>query len=176
MRESLTDISPFKILQFTILTFALLFSYSSHATLPYGLQKVGDGTMSWMFFDIYDASLFTTNGDYQSNIYPQMLTINYLKSINKNRLIKATEEQWSLQGFNNSQMKLWIQSLQQIWPDIKSGDSLTFYVAENKKSYFYHNQTLLGGINSEGFPEGFLAIWLSDKTSQPKLRLQLLGL
>ncbi|PKG38536.1 chalcone isomerase family protein [Psychromonas sp. Urea-02u-13] len=31
-------------------------------------------------------------------------------------------------------------------------------------------------MNSEDFSDAFLAIWLSDKTSQPKLRRQLLGL
>jgi hypothetical protein len=175
-QRNLTKTRALKALQVTILTFALLFSYSSHAFMPHQLQKVGDGTMSWLFLDLYDASLFTPSGNYQSDIYPQALTINYLKNVNKKRLIKATEEQWVLQEFEESKVKYWLQSLQQIWPDIKSGDSLTFYVAENKKGYFYHNQTLLGEINSEDFSDAFLSIWLSEKTSQPQLRRQLLGL
>ena len=174
--ENLTKIKCIKSLQFTLFIFALLFSYSSNATLPQQLQKVGNGTMSWMFLDIYDASLFTDSGDYKADVYPQVLTITYLKSINKQRLIKATEDQWLLQKFENTKVKHWLLSLQDIWPDIKSGDSLTFYVAENKKGYFYHNQTLLGEINTDGFSDAFLAIWLSEKTSQPKLRRQLLGL
>lgn len=119
--------------QSTLLLVTLLFSLSAQASLPHQLEKVGDGTMSWMFLDIYDASLFTTDGDYSSTVYPQVLTLNYLKNINKKRLINATKEQWILQGFEDTKMKYWLQSLQQIWPDIKSGDSLTFYVSENKK-------------------------------------------
>jgi hypothetical protein len=165
-----------KKLQSALFLVTLLFSFSAQARLPHQLEKVGDGTMSWMFLDIYNASLFTTDGDYSSAVYPQVLTLNYLKSINKKRLINATKEQWILQGFEDAKMKGWLQSLQQIWPDIKSGDSLTFYVNENKKGFFYHNKILLGGINSEDFSNAFLAIWLSDKTSQPELRRDLLGL
>ena len=132
--------------------------------------------MSWMFLDIYRVSLFTSSGDYKDQSYPQLLTINYLKNINKDSLIEATEEQWLLQGVEQAQLNNWLKLLDQIWPDINKGDNLTFYVAENKTGYFYYNQSLIGSINSEGFSYAFLNIWLSEKTSQPKLRRQLLAL
>jgi hypothetical protein len=174
--RTLTKITTIKTLQITILFFALLFSLSSNATLPNKLQKVGQGTMSWFLLDIYDASLFTDSGSYQANMYPQVLTITYLKNISKQRLIKATKDQWLLQDFEASKVRQWLLRLEQVWPDIKSGDSLTFYVNENKNGYFYHNQNLLGGIDNEDFSDAFLAIWLSEKTSQPQLRRELLGL
>ncbi|PKG38482.1 hypothetical protein [Psychromonas sp. Urea-02u-13] len=124
-----------KMLQSMLFLVTLLFSLSAQARLPHQLEKVGNGTMSWMFLDIYHASLFTRDGDYSSTVYPQVLTLNYLKNINKKRLVNATKEQWILQGFEDAKMKGWLQSLQKIWPDIKSGDSLTFYVSENKKGF-----------------------------------------
>ena len=165
-----------KYLLFIFLFSTLSLSFSVNAVQPKQLQKVGDGIMSWMFIDIYYAKFATKSGDYKPEVYPQSLTITYLKNITKKRLIKATKEQWRLQGFDNNKIKRWLQAIEKIWPDIKSGESLTFYVDENKKGTFYHNQTLLGEINSNSFSPAFLAIWLSDKTSQPKLRQQLLGL
>lgn len=132
--------------------------------------------MSWMFLDIYHASLFTSTGDYNERIYPQALTINYLKNISKKSLIEATQEQWLLQDVDQVKLNHWLTLLHQIWPDINKGDNLTFYVTGNKEGHFYYNQALVGSINSDGFSDAFLNIWLSEKTSQPKLRRQLLAL
>lgn len=172
-----TSIKSINYVQSIILIFVLLFSPSIYASsLPHKLIKVGEGTMSWMLLDIYRASLYTESGLYREGVYPQVLTINYLKNINKQRLIKATEEQWLLQGVDTEKVQGWLKLLRQIWPDINNGDSLTFYVAENREGSFYYNQRLLGNINNDDFSDAFLAIWLSEKTSEPKLRRQLLSL
>lgn len=161
---------------FLLSLFILSVSFKAGAITTQQLQKVGQGTMSWMFLNIYDAALLTPDGNYQKGTYPQALTITYLKNINKNRLIKATKEQWQLQRFSDENINEWLHSIDEIWPDIKDGDRLTFYVGEDKKGYFYHNDTLLGGIENQAFSGAFLAIWLSEQTSQPQLRRQLLGL
>ncbi|WP_413702284.1 chalcone isomerase family protein [Psychromonas sp. KJ10-10] len=162
---------------FIAIFFILISHHTVNATsLPQQLIKVGEGTMSWMFLDIYHASLFTSTGKYNEQSHPQVLTINYLKNIKKNSLIEATEEQWLLHDVDEEKLKNWLQLLHQIWPDINKGDSLTFHVAENKEGYFYYNQELIGRIPNEDFCNAFLAIWLSEKTSQPKLRRQLLAL
>jgi hypothetical protein len=144
--------------------------------MPQGLVKVGEGTMSWMFLDIYHASLHTKSGQYREGDFPQLLTINYLKTINKQRLIDATEEQWLLQDVDKKKVQRWLKLLHQIWPDINKGDSLTYYVTKSREGYFYHNGELLGNIKSNDFSDAFLAIWLSEKTSQPKLRRQLIAI
>lgn len=166
----------FNVIKFLfILIFATL-SVTTKAEVFSQFQKVGNGSMSWMFIDIYDASLFTKSGRYKAGVYPQVLNITYLKNIDKKRLISATKEQWELQTFSDENIKSWLKELESIWPNINSGDSLTFYVAENKRGDFYHNDSWLGGIDNPKFSEAFLSIWLSEKTSQPRLREQLLGL
>jgi hypothetical protein len=65
--------------------------------------------------------------------------------------------------------------LEKIWPDIKEGDSLSLYVSNNK-STFYFNNDLIGEIEQQEFSQLFLDIWLSKNTSEPKLRLELLGI
>jgi len=156
-------------------TCILFVSLSGHAYPTKDLKKVGQGTMSWMFIDIYDAEFFTSNGKYKPNQFPQVLTITYLKDIKQKRLIDATKEQWVLQGQNSESVKRWIAILSDIWPDIQQGDKLTFYVEQNKKGTFFHNGQAIGHIKEQAFSMAFLSIWLSEKTSQPELRQQLLG-
>ena len=139
------------------------------------LKKVGEGTMSWMFLDIYHAALLTKSGHYNDNTYPVALTITYLKNINKDRLIKATKEQWLLQGYTVQQITPWLTTLKEIWPNISDGDSLSFVIDKSRIGTFYHNKTRLGKIDSAKLSDAFIAIWLSNKTSEPALRGQLLG-
>lgn len=153
-----------------------ILSMPVQASLTAPLKKVGEGDMSWMFIDIYRATLFTEKGTYQASNYPQALSITYLKNINKNKLLAATKDQWLLQNFDAVKVEHWLNTLGQIWPDIQTNDTLLFYVSENKKGTFYYNETLIGSVKDSELSVAFLAIWLSDKTSQPKLRRQLLGI
>ena len=61
-----------------------------------------------------------------------------------------------------------------LWPNIEEGDTLLLKVEETK-STFYHNGELRGEITDQYFGPMFLAIWLSENTSQPELRTQLIG-
>jgi hypothetical protein len=40
---------------------------------------------------------------------------------------------------------------------------------------FFHNGKLRADVTDPDFARAFIAIWLSPKTSEPKLRLALLG-
>ena len=61
-----------------------------------------------------------------------------------------------------------------MWPDIKEGDSLSLLIHQGR-SVFYFNQQYIGVINPSDFGQIFLAIWLSENTSEPELRRELLG-
>ncbi|GLS91926.1 hypothetical protein GCM10007916_29960 [Psychromonas marina] len=136
---------------------------------------VGQGEMSWLFIDLYQASLYSPTGDYKQAQYPQALNIIYQKDIDKDHLISATEKEWQKLAFNNTQYNGWLNQLDNLWPDIKKGDQLLFMVEDDGSGYFYHNNKLLGGVDNQQFAEAFLSIWLSKNTSEPKLRQQLLG-
>ena len=59
---------------------------------------------------------------------------------------------------------------------MREGDSLTLWVNTQGDSHFYFGDKKLGQIQDETFGEAFLAIWLSERTSEPELRQGLLGL
>lgn len=140
------------------------------------LQTVGQGEMQWLFIDLYQAKLYAKGGEYRAHSYPHALDIAYRIDIDKEDLVTATQEQWQQLSFEGQRYQRWLSQLSQIWPDIKSGDKLTFVVTDENTSRFYHNGELLSSLNQPGFADAFLAIWLSPNTSRPDLRRQLLGL
>ena len=63
-----------------------------------------------------------------------------------------------------------------MWPDIEKGDQLLLRVTEELASRFVFNGQVVGSISDPAFTERFLAIWLSEKSSYPEQRKQLLGI
>lgn len=137
--------------------------------------EVGNATFTFLFWDIYNSRLFTKTGEYDENSDQDLLfKIKYLKDISADELIKRTVEQWQHLKYDESKYQHYIPKMKAIWPDIKSGDSLTLY-RKNQTTLFYFNNEEVGNINDKRFSNLFLDIWLSNNTSQPKLRKQLIG-
>ena len=137
-------------------------------------KAVGEGVMSYMFWDLYRAKLATTDGDYQAGEHPVRLTLTYLRDIEASDIVKATFDQW--RHLDKAQyVSEYGDTLQGLWPDITEGDSLAFETNEQGVGTFYYNGEKLQTIEQQAFSEAFLAIWLSPDTSEPKLRQKLIG-
>ncbi len=163
------------------LTLALTLSNASMATTTAvvdrsGLKLVGEGVMSVLFWDVYLARFYTTSGSYQAEISPLALEFNYMMDIEANDLIEETINQWREIGLDVHPLEgKWSEQLATIWPDVNDGDQLLFRVDEQLNSRFYYNQKFVGSIESSEFSQRFAAIWLSEKTTAPKVRKKLLG-
>ncbi|MEH6465254.1 MAG: chalcone isomerase family protein [Shewanella psychromarinicola] len=139
------------------------------------LIQVGSADMSLLWFDIYTAKLFSLDGKYQANRFPMILDIQYHRDIQAPDLVDATIEQWQHLGLTEDDISLLSQQLVRAWPDVKQGDRLTFRVNNPNDAAFLLNDTPYYQVSNAQFPEAFLDIWLSEKTSHPKLRKQLIG-
>lgn len=139
------------------------------------LKVVGQAEMRWLMFPLYRITLKTIDGRYQENRYPQMLDILYLRNIDKQDLLTATDSEWKGLGFPLAQRKEWIRQLGNLWPSIKRGDRLAFHIDSTGQNYFILNKKKIGGIADKQFGQSFLAIWLSPKTSRPRIRQRLLA-
>lgn len=137
---------------------------------------VGNGDMKWTFFKLYTATLYSLDGQYREGSYPLALEIQYQRNIRASALVKATDEQWQQLGVGGEQRETWLALIRDIWPDVKKGDRLRIEVMSNGASRFLYNQAVLADIDERSFGRGFLDIWLSPKTSQPRLRQQLTGM
>ena len=62
-----------------------------------------------------------------------------------------------------------------IFPDIKQGDALIGVSVPGKEARFYNREKLIATVPDPEFAKAFFDIWLSEKSSEPKLRLKLLG-
>lgn len=163
---------------------SLLLTASVSASPVSHLSKVGEGEMNYLFWTIYQAEFY--RGADQDNDTPlnvmiakdkneKALKIEYFKSIEKRALIDATVQQWQHLGYQQSNIDKWSAPLESIWPDVEPGNTITLTVLKNGQSQFFFNGELIGAIDSHDFGEAFLSIWLSENTSEPKLRQQLLG-
>lgn len=158
-----------------IFLICFFFSFYGFASPVQDLTKYGEGQMSVMFWDLYKAELFGQAPSYQADATPIALKITYLRDIDKKDLIEATLDQWVHIGYENESIPKWATQLEKIWPDIKENSQLTIRVHPDGSSDFYDATSKIGSMTDPQFGKAFLAIWLSKKTSEPKLRAQLIG-
>ncbi|GGP59356.1 hypothetical protein GCM10009347_27210 [Shewanella algicola] len=140
------------------------------------LIQVGSASMSMMWFDIYSATLYSIDGKYQAEQWPLKLEIEYHRDIDAEDLIDATVDQWLHLGLSEQQIDQYREQLVNAWPDVKEGDRLTFMVNNRAQAEFLFNDKPYFQVSHIEFPQDFLAIWLSENTSRPKLRQQLIGM
>ncbi|GLX81386.1 chalcone isomerase family protein [Thalassotalea eurytherma] len=137
-------------------------------------KDVGQAKFRVLFFNIYQSRLASESGEFDKQT-AYVFEITYLRDITQSDLIERTIEQWQHLGIDERQYQAYLPKLQALWPNIKKGDQLALFV-ENNQAQFFYNQAFIGEVNNGTFADDFLAIWLSEKTSQPKLRQQLLGM
>lgn len=138
------------------------------------LKMVGEAQFSVLFWDIYYSRLYTPTGTFETVSTDTVFEIKYQRDISQVDLIDRTIEQWQHLDFPAAKYQAFVPKLAELWPDIKKGDTLALLV-DQQSSYFYFNDQYLGKIEGELFAPLFLAIWISPKTSQPRLRQQLIG-
>ncbi|CAH6869227.1 Chalcone_isomerase domain-containing protein [Vibrio chagasii] len=150
---------------------ALLFAGNAKASAVDDLSKRGQGEMSYLFWTLYSAEFYTAPSSSE-----RALKIEYYRAIDSKDLVEATEDQWNKLGYPNSNIERWLKPLYSMWPNVEAGSTLTIRVAEDNVSRFYFDEQPIGVIQDKQFGDAFLAIWLSENTSEPGLRKQLLGL
>ena len=149
------------------------------------MKEVGQAKLTKFFFDIYQSRLLVHSAEFNTDlllnskdkqsIYPIAFKITYLRDIKSKYLVKETVKQWQHLNISEKEYGTFIPYLSQLWPNINKDDTLLLYISNNQ-SVFYLNNEYLGQINNMTFGMLFLNIWLSESTSEPELRQQLLGL
>jgi hypothetical protein len=168
--------SKFTLLCFVTILYTLTFSGVTMADPLADLKKVGEAKLQVLFWDVYNSSLYSQTGEYQVEIFPQALKIDYLRDIDAKDLIDRTQDEWEKLGIEKAKFSPWISLLTDIFPDIKKGDTLLLNVNENHQSEFFFNGTTIGQITDQTFGKSFLRIWLDENCSYPKVRKKLIGI
>ncbi len=139
-------------------------------------EKVGEGSLTYLFWHVYDATLYASEGQWQPE-QPHALSLTYQRALEGKQIADRSIEEMRRQGINDElKMASWHRQLSQILPDVDQGTVLTGIFTEDKTTVFYQADTKLGEIEDPDFGKHFFAIWLGENTSAPNLRKQLLAL
>ncbi|MFK8068441.1 MAG: chalcone isomerase family protein [Gammaproteobacteria bacterium] len=160
---------------FSISSFPLLSADHIGMHVP-EVQKVGEGRLKYLFWNVYDATLYTPKGIWQDE-KPFALKLSYLLELEGEKIADRSIEEIRNQGFKNELiLATWHNQMRKIFPDVDKGISITGIYTTQGESIFYRQNEEIGRIRDPEFGKAFFNIWLSEKTSEPELRKQLLGL
>jgi hypothetical protein len=134
------------------------------------LMPVGAATLHWFGLHVYDVALYAQDATYKTN-GTAALSIRYNISIKRRRLLDTTLKEWERMGKGGDiQRARWINQVGPLWPDLKSGDSLTAFRRQDGPTQFYFGDRLLGEVSDPAFGPAFFAIWLDEDCRYPEVR------
>ena len=134
---------------------------------------IGNANYSFLFWNIYDAELYSTSKKYNSN--ELAIILRYNRSIDKETLIRETindiKEQKSI---SNQQEEKWKSLLESIYIDTKTNKKFIAIRINNKSIFYYNNKKLYESFDQE-FNQLFFDIWLRSNSKNPNFTKTLLG-
>ncbi len=130
-------------------------------TLSAALQDktaVGKARLRYWGFDVYESQRFG-------------LELAYLRDFKGADIAeRSIDEMKGLATIEPAQATRWTQAMSTLFPDVKRGDRITGVHVPGSGARFYLNGRLLGEVADDAFSRLFFGIWLSPKTSQPRMR------
>ncbi len=138
-------------------------------------ELVGKARMEYLFWDVYDAELYAPHGIWNKS-QPFALSLQYLLELDGEAIASRSVSEIRAQGFDDEDtLARWYEAMRGIFPDVDETTRITGIMDRNQHTRFYRNGALIGKIDEPLFGEWFFNIWLSEETSEPKMRERLLG-
>ena len=138
-------------------------------------QKVGEGRLTYAFWDVYDATLYAPNGQWDA-ARAFALSLHYLRPLDGSDIADRSVQEMRTQGFDDEvKLAAWNAQLKRIFPNVERGTVLSAIYTPKEGTSFFRDRELIGEIKGDEFAHHFFAIWLGEKTSEPSLRRRLLG-
>ena len=143
-----------------------------------GAFLAGAGRMRYFTFNVYDASLWVVPG-FTASRYAQStfaLQLNYLRSL-EGRLIaqRSLTEMERGASMPPVQQRRWLAAMEDVFPNVKAGDHITGLHQPGVGARFWFNGQARAMVADPEFSRLFFGIWLSESTSEPRLRTALLA-
>ncbi len=129
-------------------------------------------------FGVYDARLWVEPG-FEANTYDShgfALELSYLRDFSNAAISdRSIDEMQRLAPIPEAKRASWRQSLRAAFPDVRKGDRITGINRPGVGAVFMTNGRPTGEIRDPEFARQFFGIWLSARTSEPRLRAALLA-
>lgn len=140
------------------------------------LKALGGGLLRVFGFQVYNVYLWTPAGAAFDRSKPYALDLQYLRTFSAKQLAERSIDEMRGQGTGSETVyPKWLAEMERVFADVKAGDRLTGVVTPTKTSKFFYNGTYRGEVIDAAFADAFFGIWLSEKSSQPRVRNLLLG-
>lgn len=138
-------------------------------------KVVGEAQLKVMFWKIYDAKLAAPNGEWKKDT-PFALSLTYLRDFDGEEIASRSVDEMRDIGYKDEMLLAkWFEQMRSVFPNVKEGENITGVMDNQQNTHFYYDGNLIGSIEDQSFGQAFFDIWLNEKTSEPKMRRQLLG-
>jgi hypothetical protein len=141
-------------------------------------QALGSARLRFLGMAIYQARLWV-GADFAANAYAQSpfaLELNYARSLTGRLIAERSLKEMQRQGkLQPQQETAWLEAMEAAFVDVKAGDRITGLHTPAQGARFWFNGQPRPGVPDAEFSRLFFGIWLSDATSEPTMRAELLG-
>jgi hypothetical protein len=139
-------------------------------------NQVGKHDFNFLLLPVYNIKLYAPKGQYLFS-EPHAIEIQYLRDFSNQSIAKRSIEEIQKQGFKDAaKLSSWHDQLEKTIPSVKNKDKLLGIKTKNQTIVLFKNNKKMGEILDPLLAKHFFDIWLSPKTSEPKMRQSLLGL
>ena len=133
--------------------------------------------MRYLGLQIYDARLWVAPG-FQPAAYwnsTLVLELRYLRGLFGSSIAQRSLDEMRRSGpIAPAAAQAWLEAMKQVFPDVQSGDRIAGLHSPGEGARFWLNGQPRPAVRDAEFSRLFFGIWLSDKTSEPRLRNELL--
>ena len=150
---------------------------SELSALP-GARLRGQGRLTFLGLNVYSAKLWVTDGFKPDDFFshPVALELEYARALVGSLIAERSLTEMKRVGeVPADKAEPWLAAMTQLFPDVDKGDRITGLHQPGEGMRFFFNGKPRGDIRDAAFARLFTGIWLSPRTSEPKLRQALLG-
>jgi hypothetical protein len=128
-------------------------------------------------FEVYDARLWTPQGFRHTQALQQAfaLELQYLRKLEGSAIAsRSIDEMRRVGSLTDAQAQAWLTAMREMFPNVSSGERITGINLPGVGAEFWVNGQRVGLVKDVNFARLFFGIWLDERTSEPKMRAQLL--
>jgi hypothetical protein len=101
--------------------------------------------------------------------------LQYLRKLEGTAIAsRSIDEMRRVGSFSDAQAQSWLTAMRELFPDVRQGERITGLNLPGVGAEFWFNGQRVGVVKDPAFARLFFGIWLDERTSEPKMRAQLL--
>ena len=138
----------------------------------------GNSRLTYLGFKVYDASLWVAPAFAIARFerHAFALELSYLRNFTGASIAQRSVAEMRRQGgVSEADLARWEQQMRDVFPNVRKGDRLTGMNQPGTGAVFLLNGQPLATIADEAFSRHFFGIWLSEQTSDTRLRKALVA-